>query len=341
MIDMSVFDSFAPAIVDNVPRFTPGSVTLLAQDAATKKLTPLAVKVSGQSNSVVYSAKTSAPGAWIYALQAAKTSAAVWGIWIGHVYHYHIVTASMQMTMYNTIPEDHPIYKLVEPRSNYLIGFNEVLLILWSFIAPPTSFDNAFKLLQLMDKYAEGRTYSDDDPKNTIAAMGLDQAKFTQSLPWDLFPVVEDLLQIWQMTSDYVNVFVETTYANDTAVAADTALQSWMNAAGDPEKGNIRGLPAMNGKQALKDVLTSLLYRVTAHGIARLNNTANPSMTFAPNFPPCLQCAVLPPADVDLSTADLLKVMPWTGTIGDLVNFYFVFVFSAPYESFIPFGSAS
>ena len=28
--------------------------------------------------------------AWLYALQAAKTSITVWGIWLGHVYHWHI-----------------------------------------------------------------------------------------------------------------------------------------------------------------------------------------------------------------------------------------------------------
>ena len=37
--------------------------------------------------------------AWIWALLAAKTAITVWGIWIGHVYHWHIVTAAMQMTM--------------------------------------------------------------------------------------------------------------------------------------------------------------------------------------------------------------------------------------------------
>ena len=43
-IDMSIFESFAPATVDNLVRFTPGTITLLEQDAATKKLTPLAIK---------------------------------------------------------------------------------------------------------------------------------------------------------------------------------------------------------------------------------------------------------------------------------------------------------
>ena len=62
-------------------------------------LTPLAVRVVAQDNAVAYSARSASPGAWLYALQAAKTSVTVYGIWLGHVYHWHLVTAAMQMTM--------------------------------------------------------------------------------------------------------------------------------------------------------------------------------------------------------------------------------------------------
>ena len=124
-IDMSIFESFAPVAVDNLVRFTPGTITLLEQDAATKKLAPLAVRVSAQGNAGVYYSGSASAGAWLYALQAAKTSVTVYGIWLGHVYHWHIVTAAMQMTMYNNVPPGHPLYQLLEPQSNYLIPFND------------------------------------------------------------------------------------------------------------------------------------------------------------------------------------------------------------------------
>ena len=66
--------------------------------------------------------------AWLYALQAAKTSITVWGIWLGHVYHWHIVTAAMQMTMYNRLPAGHKLYALMQPQSQSLIDFDFVLL---------------------------------------------------------------------------------------------------------------------------------------------------------------------------------------------------------------------
>jgi hypothetical protein len=98
----------------------------------------------------------------------------------------------------------------------------------------------------------------------------------------------------------------------------------------------------MNSKPALKAVLTSLLYRITAHGISRLNNSANPALTFTANFPPCLQDSRLPDPAENLGTNALLAFLPKTGTIGKMVNFYFTFVFSRPYVPFIPpFGVES
>jgi hypothetical protein len=337
-IDMSIFESFAPATVDNLVRFTPGTITLLEQDAATKTLTPLAVRVVSQDNAVVYSARSASPGAWLYALQAAKTSVTVYGIWLGHVYHWHLVTAAMQMTMYNNVPSGHPLRQLLEPQSNYLIPFDEVLLILWSFVAPPTSFDNPFKFLQLADQFANGREFFDDDPRVTIRKQGLQEAQFTEKTGWDLYPVIQNLLELWEVTENYVETFVSTTYATDVDVARDTALQAWITAAAAPAEGNVRGLPKMASRAALKDVLTSLIYRVTAHGISRLNNSANPVLTFSANYPPCLQSATLPCVNANLDTQTLLKLLPWTGTIGEVVNFYFTFVFSSPYGPFIPPG---
>ena len=335
-IDLRIFDAFLPATVDNLLRFTPGAVVLLEQNTNTKALKPLAVRVSSQADAVVYAAGTSTSGAWLYALQAAKTAVTVYGIWLGHVYHWHIVTAAMQMTFYNNVPDTHPVYQLLEPQANFLIGFNEVLLLLWSRIAPPTSFDNPMKFLQLMDRFASGRNFFDDDPLVAIQAQGLKPENFTKSTPWDEYPVVQNLLEVWNAVEAYVKVFVETTYATDAAVANDGALQSWMKASADPAQGNVRGLPAMTSKAALQNVLTSLIYRVTAHGISRLNNSINPVMTFAANYPPCLQSMDMPAPSDQLDTAALLKLLPWTNTIGDVVNFYFIFVFSKPYETLIP-----
>jgi hypothetical protein len=61
-------------------------------------------------------------------------------------------------------------------------------------------------------------------------------------------------------------------------------------------------------------------------------------LTFVANFPPCLQDPNIPRPDTEMDTARLLAFLPKTGTIGAMATFLFTFIYSTPYESFIPLG---
>ena len=82
------------------------------------------------------------------------------------------------------------------------------------------------------------------------------------------------------------------------------------------------------------------LYRVTIHGVSRLNSTSNPALTFVANFPHCLQRTGHPGARAPrIGTRTLLTYLP--NTADDRrrrSRFYFTFAFSTPYEPFIPLG---
>jgi hypothetical protein len=343
VIDMSRFEALEPHSVNGAVRFTPSTVTLLIRNARTKTLTPVAIVVSGfkGGNRKVFTRATATDGAWLYALQAAKVSITVFGIWLGHVYHWHIVTAAMQMTMLNTFPATHPIYRLLAPQSRFAIPFDDVLLALWSNIAPPTSIVSANEFLGLSNQYARGRSYFDDDPRTTLAALRLRQADFTRKSPWDQYPLVQRLLQVWDLVTAYVKAFVRRTYPSDAAVAGDRALQAWIAVASSSDGGNVRGLPAMRSRNALERVLTSLIYRVTVHGVARLTSTSSPALTFVANFPHCLQRADIPAPRTRMSTRTLLTYLPNVDTISQAITFYFTFTFSTPYEPFIPLQGAN
>ena len=343
VIDMSRFESLRAHAVSGATRFTPATVTLLIQNPGTKELTPVGVLVSGYRgrSRQVFARSTATDGAWIYALQAARTSITVFGVWLGHVYHWHIVTAAMQMTMFNTFPTSHPIYQLIAPQSKFTIGFDDVLLLLWSRIAPPTSLATPVEFLQLSNQYATGRSYFDDDPKVTLAQLGLRQADFTVKTPWDAYPVVQRLLAVWEAVTEYVNACVRATYPSDASVARDHYLQTWIAASAAHNQGNIRGLPRMTSRVALERVVTSMLYRETVHGVSSMNVTANPALTFVANFPHCLQRSDIPRPRTRINTRTLLTYLPNTETIGEAVSFYFTFVFSPPYESLIPLGGVN
>jgi len=334
VIDMTFFSQFPVSTVDGFPRFTPATLTFLKRESGA--IVPFAIRVAGLNGGGMQHFVKSDP-AWLYALQAAKTSITVWGIWLGHVYHWHIVTAAMQMTMFQTFGARHIVRQLLGRQSNYLIAFDQFLLLVWG-ISPPTSVGTSAQFLQMMDAFAAGRPFCADDPNKTIAALGLRKEDFTLHDDWDQYPVVRYLLAIWAAVERYVGAVIDANYASDDAVRRDAEVQTWIRASGDPAQGNVAGLPLMDSKDALKGVLTSLIFRITAHGAARLNQAANPGLTFVANFPPCLQDSNIPRPDTEMDTARLLAFLPKTGTIGAMATFLFTFIYSTPYESFIPLG---
>jgi Lipoxygenase len=338
IIDLRIYKMLQPQQAEGFDRFTPATFTWLKQNKETKAIEPFAVHVSGYNgnNAQFYEYNIATDAAWLYALQAAKTSITVYGIWLGHVYHWHLVTASMVMTMFNTISADHAINQILAPQSKYIIGFNDVLVLLWKKAAPPTSIKTAYQFLELVDTFASGRNFFDDDPTRTIEMLGLVEADFTDVEPWDKYPIIGYLLRIWGIVQEYATTFVENTYNNDEKVLKDKELQEWISISQSSDGGNIKGLPVMDTKVSLIKVLTSILYRITAHGISRLDNTANPAMTFVGNYPACLQSTHIPDPSSSFDTNELMAYLPNTGTIGEMITFYYTFVDSAPYEPIIP-----
>ena len=341
VIDLRIYETLEPQVVAGVTRFTPSTVVVMVQDPKTKAMTPELIRVAGGDNEpTVFSRQgsTTTASAWVYALQAAKVGITVFGIWLGHVYQLHLVTAAMVMTMFENLSPKNPVYRLIEPQSSYVIPFDDLLLLGWDALPgiPPTSLATAPQLLELIDLYAEGRDFFDDDPTTTLDRFGLTEADFTVDAPWDQFPIARDLLEIWDATGRYVDTYIEHAYATDEDVARDEEVQRWIAASGPEGDGNVRGLPAMDSKDALKRVLHSIVYRIVAHGSSRLYSSANPALTFVANFPPVLHDATIPRPEAAFDNATLLRYMPNTGSIGSMVYFYFTFWASPPYVPFVP-----
>ncbi len=337
-IDLRMFTSLPVSEVKGNPRFTPATLTLLAQNPNDKSLKPIVVLVMNTNNSspVIYSFGVCENGAWLYALMAAKTSITLYGIWLGHVYHWHIVSASLLMTLNNYVEETHPLRIFMAPQSEYIIPFNDTLLLLWERIAPPTSVSSASQFIELANNFAKGRTFLQDDPTTTLKNNGIDMADFSNKSDWDQYPIAGQLLSVFEATGKYVSVFVNQTWKSDAEVVEDRQVREWLVASSDPTDGNIAGIPTPDSRQNLITTLQSLVFRLTAHGASRLNTTANPILSFIPNSPPCLQRTDIPLPTDNLSTETLLTYLPKTGAIGEMITFLFTFVFSTPYVPFLP-----
>lgn len=340
-IDMTIFEDLAPQSLSNgTTRFTPSTMALLEM-GADKILKPLTVYVADPQN--INRAEVYVPSspAWIYSLLALKTSLTVHGIWLGHVYTLHLVTAAMQMTMWNTFPPDHILYQALAPQSQFTIPFDFLLLLAWSHLSPPTSISDPGKFLTLCSKFAATHDFFSTDPATALAALDLDVAQFTSPAAgaedWDLYPNVQRMLKVWKLTATYVDGIVAAGYATDADVVSDPYLQTWISAASDAADGNVAGLPRLDSRAALSQVLTSLLYRIHYHGVGRLRSMGTPEPSFATNYPPCLQSTEIPPPNRPLAVADLLRdYLPRTGTLGGLVSFYDLFSFVAPFVPLVP-----
>lgn len=336
-IDMTLFSGLAPEnLSDGTVRFTPNSMVLLTMDGK-KNLNPIAVYVADPQDVNKAQTYTSKSPAWIYALVAVRASMTVYGIWLGHVYIQHIVTAAMLMTALNTLPPTNIIYQLLAPQSNYIVAFDLVLLLAWSSLSPPTSISDTGKFLSLCNAFSARHDFFSTDPDNMLATLNPDD--FTDPAinreEWNLYPNAQVALKIWATVAAYVNAVVDAGYADDAAVTADNDLVNWIGSAGTI--GNVAGLPEMNSKAALKAVVTSVLYRITYHGIGRLRNVGAPVPPFAPNYPPCLQITTIPDPSTALPTSGLLKYLPNTGTLGSLITFYYIFAYNAPYVPLVPY----
>ncbi len=61
--------------------------------------------------------------------------------------------------MNNTLERGHPVYQLMAPQSKYTIAFNELMLLFWRLIAPPTSLTTGVQFLHLANEFAKGRGF--------------------------------------------------------------------------------------------------------------------------------------------------------------------------------------
>lgn len=373
IIDLSIFDQFPPGTGS---RFTPATTTLLrrAEDDPASPILPFAIAVKGQDpGEQIYKwmpdiGPADDPDrwfspAWLYALQAAKTSITVYGIWLGHVYHFHLPTSTMQMTMFNMLPPLHGIRQILTRQSDHLIGFDQFLLtdVLYN-ISPPTSFDTPRSLIDLWIKFAEGRSFFDDDLFDALDANNLSASDFSVDGATDdflaegdfnAFPVLWLYHKVWDACDAYADATVSVFYSTDGEVASDGFLGNWIESSRAGTVlgiGNVSGLPQTPlDLDGLKKIVRSLIYRITVHGFGRLLQSAHPAITFAANFPPCLKSTNIPSpftpfvfsaaqADGDLpdGTDELANYLPDTITIGLYITFLYTFAFTPPRDAFVP-----
>src|SRR5258705_10397558 len=103
----------------------------------------------------------------------------------------------MLMTLNNYVDETHPLRVFMAPQSDFIIPFNNVLLLLWKQISPPTSVSDPKQFLAMTDAFAKGRAYLQDDPNSTVQDNGILEADFSNKTPWDQYRIAGQLLSLY------------------------------------------------------------------------------------------------------------------------------------------------
>ena len=101
-----------------------------------------------------------------------------------------------------------------------------MLLLHWSAAAPPMSIATARRFLELIDLYAKGRSFLDDDPTTQLEQPGLTESDFTGREPWDQLSIIGDLLAVWDATGRDVDTYVDHAYSTDEDVQRDRQVLS-------------------------------------------------------------------------------------------------------------------
>ena len=247
------------------------------------------------------------------------------------------------MTMYNTLPAGHKLYPLLEPQSQSLIDFDFTLMThLWGQISPPTPVSGYMGLLKLLDRFAaenDGRSFFDDDPMAELAKRRLESKDFTKVTAWDAYPVVGDLLDLWEITGDYVSAVVHDLY--ETRRRREARRRS---ARLDPRSRSRRSRehqgPAERDQVARRAREDPDEHPLPRHGPRRRQLEPRPSTRCcrgSRTTRPACSRPTSPTRTADVSST-LLDYLPHTGTIGGMTTFYFTFVYSQPYAPLIPSG---
>ena len=149
-----------------------------------------------------------------------RASVTVYGIWLGHVYHWHIVTAAMQMTLYNTLQSDHPGVSAGSAASELPDPVRRIP-------AAAVGTDRAADFghhpgIPGTDQQLRHRARL---PRRTTRQ----RRCRTTALPRPIFPGKHRgtlsrrrlVARLWNDRRIYVTAFVDNTYANDALVAED------------------------------------------------------------------------------------------------------------------------
>jgi arachidonate 15-lipoxygenase len=181
-----------------------------------------------------------------------------------HLFECHLVMETLAVAAARQMAPNHPIYELLRAHFNLLVHQNVAARTV--LVNPGGEVDRLLGTgikgaREILTRTRQGWTFRGAALRTSLERRGIATQASTQLA----YPYRDDALLIWDTISAHVTRWVGLYYTNDQMVQSDPELQGWRNHAIDPTNGgNVGELPALDGRQALADVLTQIVFTCTA-----------------------------------------------------------------------------
>lgn len=183
-------------------------------------------------------------------------------VFVRHLQHTHLVFGQAYGMALYSLPADHPLHGFLDTFTFSTLTVNDYA---FKLLVTPTSyfiqsnfitgaqvgtlFENAMDLFRLEDLI----------PPADIAARGIDRVPG--------HPYVEDGQEIWAEIERFVDQVLDSTHADDAAVKADAALQTWYAALLTQIPGRTMESHPLDTRARLRETLGALVYINVSHEI--------------------------------------------------------------------------
>ncbi len=209
---------------------------------------------------------------------------------VEHLLHGHLIVEVFDIAMHRTLPDAHPINKMLMPHLEYTMAVNESART--KMLAPGGPIDRTMAVgaqgaIELMGRaWWEQWDFSAQSIPDDLNDRGVGDAKALPRYYWR-----DDATALWEIIERYVTAMVDHFYETDKDVIEDWELQAFHKESRDELGGDVRGIPGgkkgFTSKSVLVEVLTRIIYAATA-GHAAVNNGQYDYYGFIPNTPGAL-----------------------------------------------------
>jgi arachidonate 15-lipoxygenase len=306
--DYQVLSEIQPGTVtindDIIPKFIYQPIALFAVEPGNcpnRRLVPVAIQCYQQpapDNPIfvapALNASDSERWAWQIAKMTVQIADANYQEFISHLGGTHLWMEPIAISIYRTLPPDHPLGALLRPHIEGTLFIND------------SAVKGLVNLGGTVDKVAAG-TLESSLLLSIKGAKGYPFAFNDSSLPQELqqrgvddpnclpdYPYRDDALLLWQAIHDWVTSYLTIFYMDNNAVANDYRIQNWIKDLTDPNGGQMTGIGETDNDGNATPQIKTLAYLIKSITLiiftgsvqhAAVNFPQSTYMTYMPNMP--------------------------------------------------------